>query len=284
MKFSVVVATYKRAQKLDNCLRSLVVQTWPKNDYELIIVEDGSAVAEEICKKYSARYVWQENKGPASARNLGIKKAQGEIISFTDDDCVVPTDWLQNLAEGYKRHPEVVGVGGYLAAPEASLRSNFYAQYERYVSQGQYRTGSQEEVSGFENPAGGTNNISYKKKVIEEVGYFDESLNPAGEDGDLKKRITDKNYQILYLPLKVEHHRDYNLVSFLRQSFNRGWGSYLVQKKRGHAPSQSEIYVQLLLSLPKFLLALFFKPERKFAWLNFIFKIQEYRGMLHAIK
>ena len=62
----------------------------------------------------AVRYFRQRiNAGPAAARNRGWREAAGEIIAYTDDDCLVPLDWLSRLEDGFLRHPEAVGVGGY---------------------------------------------------------------------------------------------------------------------------------------------------------------------------
>lgn len=282
---SVVIPTYKRKDKLRATLESVFNQTL--KDYELIVVEDGSndgtkeMVGEMTETHKNLVYFYQANKGPATARNLGISKAKGDIIAFTDDDCVVPPNWLEKLLDGFGRYPEVVGVGGNLEASEVELKNNTYAQYEKYMSKRAYGTGEKEVVGGFDCPAGGTNNISYKKKVLEEFGGFDETFPvAAGEDADLKKRITDKGYKLLYVPLKVEHHQDYYYQGFLKQSYSRGIGAYYFQKKWSQAPSKLEIYKQMLLLIIKLKVNLLTKPRKFFVLLDFVFQWQEYRGML----
>lgn len=284
---SVVIPTFRRKEKLRKTLDSVLNQTL--KDYEVIVVEDGSndgtkELLEEYQKKYSnIHYYYQENAGPAKARNLGIGNSKGDTIAFTDDDCVVPNNWLERIQDGYKKHPEVVGVGGFLEASDQELSSNVYARYERFASLRAYHNKDKEVVGGFECPAGGTNNLSYQKKVIEEVGGFDVSFPvAAGEDADIKKRITDKGHKILYVPLKVEHHQDYYFNGFMKQSFNRGLGSFYFQKKWSNPPSTLSIYKQMFLLLPKLPLNLILKPNRFFTLLDFLFTWQEYKGMLKA--
>ncbi|OGY27923.1 MAG: hypothetical protein A2802_02615 [Candidatus Woykebacteria bacterium RIFCSPHIGHO2_01_FULL_43_29] len=285
---SVIIPTYKRKDKLRQTLESVLNQSI--KDYEVIVVEDGSndgtkeMVTELRDTHKNLSYFYQTNKGPAAARNQGISKAKGEIIAFTDDDCVVPRDWLERLLAGFKKHPEVVGVGGKLEASEDELKKNVYARYEKYMSLKAYGTGEKEVIGGFDCPAGGTNNLAYKKKVLVEVGGFDETFPvAAGEDADIKKRITDKGYKILYLPLKVEHHQDYYFGGFLKQSYNRGIGSYHFQKKWSQPPTKLEIYKQMLLLAIKSKFNLLVKPQKFFVLLDFIFQWQEYRGMLKHV-
>ncbi|MCG2685869.1 glycosyltransferase [Candidatus Parcubacteria bacterium] len=256
MIFSVIVATYRRPEKLQWCLEALAGQDFPKEDYEIIVVEDekggaGQAVVEVAKAQFKGvRYLNQDHCGPGAARNSGIAGAKGEVIVFTDDDCVVPEDWLKRIADGFKRFPKAAGVGGYMEAPAAVLKRNIFAQYESYVTRRVYGAGKKEILGGFEVPTGGTNNIAYRKKVLEEIGGFDESFPvAAGEDADLKKRICDRGHQILYLPLKVEHRHDYSWRSFLKQSRDRGVGSTYFHRKHGGGLSKIQM-VGILLKSP----------------------------------
>lgn len=291
MFVSVVVPTYKRQEKLSQTLESLRDQTYPKNSFEVLIVEDGSREAQEVVErifslsKLNYHYFWQENAGPAKARNLGVDKAKGEIIAFTDDDCVVPENWLEKIVEGFKKHPEVAGVGGYLEANEEMLKKNIFARYERFVSRRDYVQTDRELISGFTNPAGGTNNVAYKKKVLEEAQGFDESFPvAAGEDADLKWRITQKGHQLLFIPLKVEHHQTYTLSSFLKQSFNRGIGSYYFEKKWDKAPAKTTLYFRGFYLPIKLIRDLLFGKERLLSFLDFLSLFKQLQGELKYSK
>ena len=145
---------------------------------------------------------------------------------FTDDDCLAPPDWLERLADGYARHPEVVGVGGSLVPEAEALRTSAVARYEDLVARQVFGVGDEEAIGGFECPAGGTNNMSYRRKALLEAGGFDEGFPPRvwGEDADLKLRITERGGRLLYVPVAVVHLRDYALGTFLRQSMERGRG------------------------------------------------------------
>ncbi|XRO76583.1 glycosyltransferase [Methanocaldococcus sp. 10A] len=238
MKVSIVVATYNRKDKLEKCLNALVSQTFPQEDYEIIIVDDGSTdgTYEFLKKKQkeikNLRVFRQNNKGPAAARNLGIKNAKGKIIFFTDDDVIVPSNWIEEFLKVFEKYPEVVAVGGYLEASEEMIKKNIFARYEAYISKLAYNMPNKLYIGGFETFGVVTCNAAYKKDVIEEVGYFDESFPvAAGEDADLKLRISLKGYKFAFIPLKATHIQDYNFKRFWRQQVARGIGDVYFAKK-----------------------------------------------------
>ena len=231
MRFSVVVPTHNRRDLLERVVAAILDQTLPREHYELIVVDDGSrdgseALGEALAGRLGFKFIRQDNRGPAAARNRGIAEATGEVVAFTDDDCLVPRDWLERLADGYRRHSQVAGVGGGLRAPEEVLARSAVARLEAFIAREVYGVGGEERLGGFECPAGGTNNMSYRREVLLEVGGFDESFGPdvSGEEADLKLRITQRGGLLLYVPVWVEHLRDYSLGCHLRQSFQRGRG------------------------------------------------------------
>jgi len=289
MRFSVIVPVYKREDKLRRCLDSLLAQDFPKEGYEIFIVEDGSesgikALVEAKSASFpNLYYLWQTNRGPASARNLALRGVRGEIVAFTDSDCTVPPNWLTQLETGFLNHSEAVGVGGYQEAPEEVLAQNLIARYESFVTHHVYGAGEKSVLGGFEVPTGGTNNIAYYKRVFEEVGLFDESFTAhiSGEDPDFKKRVCDRGYQILYLPLKATHWRDYTFSSFWRQSFERGLGIRHSQIKYEESFSPSSIYWQMLKSPVVFFRDLFKLPEPGLALMRLLERWQVACGQLN---
>lgn len=231
MKLSVVVPTHNRGELLERVVGAIVGQTLARDAYEVVVVDDGSTdgtetLGAELAARHGICYVRQDNRGAAAARNRGIREATGDVVAFTDDDCLVPADWLEQLADGYARHPEVAGVGGGLVPEAEALRSSAVARHEAWVAREVYGAGDEEVAGGFACPAGGTNNMSYRREVLLEVGGFDEGFPPRvwGEDADLKLRITERGGRLLYVPVAVVHLRGYALGAFVRQSVERGRG------------------------------------------------------------
>ncbi|HLF28879.1 MAG TPA: glycosyltransferase [Anaerolineae bacterium] len=278
MKFSIVIPTYNRSETLRQTLIAVTRQDYA--ECEVLVVDDGSTdgTAEIVAREFPAvRLIRQSNRGPAAARNAGVRAAVGDIIAFTDDDCLPPLDWLTRLAEGYARYPQVAGVGGYLEAPEYVLRDSILAQYERSIGRDEYGARDAEVLAGFACPAGGTNNMSYCRDVLEQVGGFDETFPyAAGEDADLKWRICQTGAQLLYLPIKVVHLQVYSLTSFRRQAYMRGKGRVCFDAKHGPHPTRLRASLRLMRRLLHFPFDLLSAQRRPYApvgalegWLQF---------------
>ncbi len=272
MRFSIVIPTHNRVETLRQTLRAATTQTY--DDYEVLVVDDGSSdgTADIVAREFpTVRLIRQPNRGPAAARNQGIQESTGEIIAFTDDDCVPPPDWLTRLADGYARHPEVAGVGGSLKAPEAILAKNIIAQYEQHVARVVYRAGDVESIGGFACPAGGTNNMSYHRNVLLQVGGFDVTFPyAAGEDADLKWRICQTGAPLLYVPIKVVHLQPYTWSHFRQQQIARGRGAVCFERKhRGRAPSRIRVLLRLVKRAAQMMIQLALGPRRRLAFVRF---------------
>ncbi|NYZ78893.1 glycosyltransferase family 2 protein [Candidatus Micrarchaeota archaeon] len=263
---SVVVPTHNRAERLMATLESLLKQKF--KNYEVIVVDDGSTddtgkrVAALAKKSNMLRYFKERQGGPAVARNLGIRKSKNEIVAFTDDDCLVPPDWLARLADAYGRFPEVAGVGGYLKPRDDELKRSLFAQLEWVEAVCTYGVDMEEKISGEEGVVGGTANMSYRKSVLEEVGGFDENFPwAAGEDVDLKIRIVGKGNKLLYTPVEVVHNREYDLKGFLAQARTRGLGGAYFRAKYGRE-NKVVLLLKIVLS-PLLFLKTSFEYKRK---------------------
>ena len=106
---SVVIPTYRGGKSLRAALSALTAQDL--RGFEVVVVDDGSpdpvtADAASVTDVFELRIIRQQNAGPAAARNLGAQQARGEILAFTDDDCLPRPDWLSTLTRELSLHPE----------------------------------------------------------------------------------------------------------------------------------------------------------------------------------
>ena len=228
---SVVIPTYNRLGLLKKTLQCLDQQTYPPNQYEVIVVDDGSDDGTEDYLRRAAaqgklQYIRQENRGPATARNRGAQVAKGKIIAFTDDDCLPESNWLATLSESYTdvSVPSPVAVGGRIEnLSSGHWLCDFCALQNKHHQSS--RTGNPDYLD--------TANASFRKFIFLDLGGFDENFPfPSGEDIDFGFRFADAGYDFLLEPKAVVQHAGrISLWGIIKQSFNRGRGSAYLKAK-----------------------------------------------------
>jgi len=204
---SVVIATYKRASLLYRCLSALGRQNFPAECFEVIVVSDGPDAAtawlleSEIPIAHNFCYcALEERQGPAAARNAGWQLARGELVVFTDDDCLPAKDWLLTYFyawQGYRQlRPKTLSWGTCVAFRGSVTvpRSERPTDYEK-------------NTAGLETAGFVTANCAVTRRALERVEGFDESFTMAWrEDSDLEFRLLEHNIPVLYIPqAKVLH-------------------------------------------------------------------------------
>ncbi|MFN0112969.1 MAG: glycosyltransferase [Blastocatellia bacterium] len=195
IEISVIVPAHNRPRELQECLRALSKQNYPINKFEVIVCDDGSteSVAEVIARardlNLNVTHLRQEQRGPAAARNLGIRHASGEIIAMTDSDTVPKHDWLNNLYVSLIESPEAVGVEGKVY----SLNDfEFFP-----LGEGPANTSGKVYL---------TCNCAYRRATLFQAGGFDETFPfPAYEDVELAAQI-QKLGAILWQPKAIVLH------------------------------------------------------------------------------
>lgn len=210
---SVVICTLNRSHLLRKCLESLVNQNVVGKLYEMIIVDNGSsddtgAVVKEVTNQHEHfHYVLEERLGLSHARNRGWKEASGQYVAYIDDDAVACPDWISEIIDFIRRHPDVGIFGGpYDAFFISSRPAWFPPEY------GVLYLGEQERCinKGSEWIAG--SNMVIKKELFYQYGGFDEKLGMIGskavygEEVNLFLFMYDKGIQIFYVPsIRVAH-------------------------------------------------------------------------------
>ena len=219
MRLTVVVPTHNRGELLGRALRGLLEQTAAPESYEIVVVDDGSTdetpevVAGIGADETRLRYVRQENKGPAAARNVGVREARGEIVLFTGDDCL-PDKRLVDEHLGAHEESGDVGVVGYVTwHPELTI-SPFMAFLEEGVQFGFNRIENPENVGPWHFY---TANCSVQRHWMEEAGGFDEDFKHAAfEDVELAYRMQKRGLRIVYRPAaRTYHHHETTLERHL---------------------------------------------------------------------
>lgn len=180
MKVSVCVATYRRPARLARLLEALAAQEPPPGGFEVVVADDGSPPGDgvtEVLEKARAGFPvplgWATlpgNRGRAAARNEAWRRARGEWVAFTDDDCRPSPTWLAALVAAAAGEVSVVQGRTEPDPDGAHLLDHPLARSLRIAGwTGRYETA----------------NIAYRRSLLEDLGGFDPALAGSGEDTDL---------------------------------------------------------------------------------------------------
>ncbi len=248
-RVSVVVCAYNAERTIDACLASLEVLNYP--DYEVILVNDGSRDRTlEIAESYSyCRIISQPNEGLSVARNVGAEAASGEIVAYTDSDCVADPDWLTYLVARMEAGRLSACGGPNFPPPENSLVPAAVA----VAPGGPTHVLLSDEVA--EHIAGC--NMAFRRETLLGLGGFDPVYRAAGDDVDICWRFQDAGHAIGFSPAAIVWHFRRNTVkAYCDQQRGYGKAEALVYSKHpfrfnlfGQAKWLGRIYGDLSTSL-----------------------------------
>jgi GT2 family glycosyltransferase len=211
IQVSVIVATCNRIDRLKLCISSLLNQTYPETNYEIIVTDDGST---DGTREYMAtlaqhdrvRYLWHPNVGTAGNRNIGIRNATGELILFIDDDVEATRDLIARHAGLHARqHTPTLVVLGY--APFApALRRSAVIRYREAIWNSLYdRADTWPEQKRYQLVI--TNNLSLSRAFLVRAGCFDEQFrNATHEDTELGYRLMQIGMTFMFCRDAVAYH------------------------------------------------------------------------------
>jgi cellulose synthase/poly-beta-1,6-N-acetylglucosamine synthase-like glycosyltransferase len=200
---SVVVPTRARRFYLNNCLESLLALDYPKDRYEIIVVEDGTDEGQEVAddirlrSPVPIRYTRIPHSGAATARNVGVQLATGDIVAFIDDDGIAVPAWLRRLVQALLKDG-VAGVGGRVSPeyPELELEAAMGLGGDLLWSG---FNASPKTLQDVDHLPGG--NMSFWRSALLEVRGLDTRYTRRGswrEDTDLCVRLRLRGYRLLY--------------------------------------------------------------------------------------
>lgn len=247
--FSIVLCTYNREKHIEQCLKSLLNQNYPKDKYEIIVVDDGSNDSTlKLIKKYPIRIIQHKtNQGVAAARNTGLKNAKGKIFICFDDDCYADRNWLKNLQKAYDKYDikKLSGIAGFIKlhnkplgiiekymdeigyanpSPKSYVTSkNLFMRFYSYIVN-MFSPSHQNNKKIFEVGEIWGANCSFPIDVIKSVGGWDPKLSGV-EDTDLCDRINKKFKNRKFICTKeaiIFHDHRLSMKGFLEKPYTRG--------------------------------------------------------------
>lgn len=228
---SIIIPTFNRAQSLNACLIALSNLHYPKEKFEIIIINDGGK--QLLNKSFVAfnsvlniQFFNQANQGPAAARNQGAKLAKGQYLAFLDDDCQPHPNWLLTLVYKVKLLDKTM-VGGQTIN---QLNNNKYAEASQLLVDYLYQSFNEnhQNASFFTS-----NNMLLPTTLFHQLNGFDANFPlAAAEDREFCIRWKLAGFKMIYVPEATIYHAHFlDLFSFWKQHYNYGMGIFLFHQK-----------------------------------------------------
>ncbi len=213
-KVSIYIPCYNAEEYVARSIEGVLRQTHSAE--EILIVDDGSRDrTAEIAARYPVRVVRHErNRGLAAARNTAFRSARNDLVAALDADCVPEPDWLEKLVT-HLEDGTVAAVGGRLLETVQSSMADRWRKAHMPQQWGEVPVLNPRFMFG--------NNVVLRKSVVEEVGWYDESLRTNGEDVDLSARIRARGYSFVYDPEAVVKHLRHDTVRSVLDAYWRWW-------------------------------------------------------------
>ena len=261
IKCSIVVPVYNGQATIGRCVDSLLKQSMRDDSLEILVVDDASTDETlSILSRYpDIRIVRQpRNMGPAAARNRGALEASGEIIVFTDADCIAAPDWVDQMTSSYDSDPRLVGVKGTYRTQQHEITARFVQlEYE-----GKYDKMAKADTIDFID----TYSAAYRRSIFLEMGGFDTGFPVAcAEDVDLSYRMALEGYRMVFNPKAwVYHQHPTRWLDYIRKKYKFAyWRTVAIRKspakafKDSHTPLTQKLQLLLVPSTVLITLASF---------------------------
>lgn len=250
MKISAIISTYNRARFLPGLFDSLVKQTLPPSDFEIIIVNNNSTDnTEELSHEFmtgshaiSIRYFTEASQGLSFARNRGIREAEGELLTFIDDDALPAEDFLEKTVRFFDEHPEAGAAGGKILLRFLGKKPGWY---NRFLSPllGYFNYGNKTRI--FRSDYFRGSNMTFRRTLFNTFTPFDTRLGrlgeglTGGEEKELFFRLKKNGIQLWYIADALVYHLvppERTTADFIRkQATGTGRGKRIQAQIEGNA-------------------------------------------------
>lgn len=228
---SVIIPVFNNPEGLKSCLEALENQTYPKSFYEVIAVDNGSDESiKEVVNQFSQAFAAYESQlGSYFARNKGLSLAKGNVLAFTDSDCIPAPDWIEKGVAHLLRTPNCGLVAGkielFFKNPAQPTAVEYYDSTKMGFPQHKFVE---------ESRYGATANLFTFRSVIDKVGSFDKTLKSSG-DREWGQRVFSANYKQIYADdVCVAHPARHSLEQLHKKVVRIIGGHQDFKKKKGY--------------------------------------------------
>jgi glycosyltransferase involved in cell wall biosynthesis len=227
---TVVIPARDRPAQLRACLHALARQTLGARRFEVVVVDDGSAVplAPAAPAGLDVVLVAQRHAGSAAARNAGVGRARGAVVAFTDDDCMPDPEWLERMLASVTVDPGALHAGRVESAPGVGLLAEASQELITFLVEHD-NTGAGDACFAT------ANNLALARPLFEALGGFDARRMPiaAGEERELCERALRRGIALRLVPAaRVLHANPMSFPGFLRLHHRYGRGARLLHRAR----------------------------------------------------
>lgn len=246
IRVSVIIPVYNHTEYLAKCLNALDKQTMPHDEFEVIVVDNGSdEPPEQLVAKYPfARFCAESRPGSFAARNKGIGMARGLILAFTDADCLPHTEWLAIAAEALKGNAIDVVAGRIDVVARDPAHPTSTELFDIV-----FRLDQRKRVEASYGVV--TANLVTRRELFERVGPFDDSL-MSGADGVWSARAAECGYTVKYVDEAVVVHPARRMVGeVLRQARRRTAGAMDIRARKTGRTFTKKIITPVKWLLPR---------------------------------
>lgn len=266
---SIIIPAYNAADTLPLCLDALCQQIGLTTSLEIIVVDDGSTDdTARLAQQAGVTAITQANAGAAAARNRGARVAKGDLLLFTDADCVPALDWAAQMIIPFS-NSSVIGAKGVYKTEQSRLTPRFVQleyqdRYDRMVGQ--------PEIDFIDTYA-----AAYRRDIFLEMGGFDTSFPGASvEDQEFSFRLVEAGYRLVFVPAAVVVHRhDRTWLEYAKRKYWIGYWKTVVMRRHpsklaqdSHTPQILKGQLGLAALSGSFLALTLFTRQLKWLWLT----------------
>ena len=224
---SVIVPVYNGERTIGNCIKSLLSLNYPSSKIEIIIVDNNSKDAtRSVIREFPVISLVEDRiQSSYAARNTGLKKSKGEIIAFTDSDCIADKDWVLKAVECFQDE----NVGCVAGRIEGYSPSNYIEEYLVKIG---YLCQDTSTLKHWFHPYAQTANAIYRREVLDAIGTFEENWVSAGDSDLTWRMLLHTHYKLTYCPDSLIYHvHRSTLKGLFNQRKTWGHGEVLLYKK-----------------------------------------------------
>lgn len=215
---SVIIPTYRDWSRLSKCLTALNEQDYPKNQFEIIVINNnpGDKIPDNYLMPANCVAIDEYKPGSYAARNAAVKIAKGNVLAFTDSDCIPDASWISNAIRFFSVNTDITRIAGNIKLFYQADNLTLAEIYEKVYAFKQKRSAA-EGVSV-------TGNMFAYKHIFDSVGLFNESL-LSGGDFEWSERAEAAGYKISYAEdVIIMHPARHQMAELYKKEIRRaGW-------------------------------------------------------------